>query len=176
MGSKQLLETMGDDFGCYEPEVLDTLWSAIPRQFRMVELVSTGLSGEDMAVFSLNTRVHRFRLRFGLLTDPMDRELAWCCWRIIELGGRVPVAAMQSLIRWLASTVEDHPAFRGSLMEQTPREWERTLAATYARRTGALPGKNWMLNTTTLLRRWYRMLWTATTSGPGGAGRNGPSR
>jgi hypothetical protein len=39
-----------------------------------------------------------------------------------------PVAAMQSLIRWLASTVEDHPAFRGSLMEQTPREWERALA------------------------------------------------
>ena len=55
-----------------------------------------------------------------LLADPLDRELAWCCWRIIELGGRVPVAALQSLIRWLASTVEDHPAFSGSLMEQTP--------------------------------------------------------
>ena len=69
MGSKQLLETMGDDSGCYEPEVLESLWSAIPRQFRTVELVSTGLSGEDMAVFSLNTRVQGFRLRFGLVTN-----------------------------------------------------------------------------------------------------------
>jgi integrase len=51
-------------------------------------------------------------------------------------------------------------------MEQTPREWERALAATYARRTGALPGKNWMLNTTTLLRRCYRMLWTAYDQRP----------
>jgi hypothetical protein len=37
-----------------------------PGSSRTVELVSTGLSGEDVAVFSLNTRVHGFRLRFGL--------------------------------------------------------------------------------------------------------------
>ena len=33
------------------------------------------------------------------------------------------------------------------------------MAVTYARRMGRLPGKNWMLNTATLLRRCYRMLW-----------------
>jgi integrase len=166
MGSRQLLETMRDDSGYYLPEVLDTLWAAVPEQFRTVQLVSADLSGEDMAVFSLNTASRGFRLRFGLLADPMDRELAWCCWRIVELGGRVPVAALQSLIRWLASTVEDYPAFRGSLMEQSPREWERAVAATYARRMGRLPGKNWGLNTATLLRRCYRMLWAAYDQRP----------
>src|SRR5260370_11178958 len=138
MGSRQLLETMRDDSGCYAPEVFDAMWAAVPERFGTVELVPAGLSHEDMAVFSLNTNVRGFRLRFGLLADPMDRELAWCCWRIIELGGRIPVAALQSLIRWLASTAEDHPAFHGSLMEQTPREWERALAATYARRKGKI--------------------------------------
>jgi hypothetical protein len=96
----------------------------------------------------------------------MDREMAWCCWRIIELGGRVQVAALQSLVRWLADTAEDNPAFRSSLMEQTPREWEWAVAATYARRNGKLPGKNWLLNTTTLLRRCYRLLWTAYDQRP----------
>ncbi len=37
-------------------------------------------------------------------------------------------------------------------------EWERVIAATYARRQGKLPGKNWLLNAMTLVRRCYRML------------------
>jgi hypothetical protein len=90
MGSKQLLETMGDDSGCYEPEVLESLWSAIPRQFRTVELVSTGLSGKDMAVFSLNTRVQGFRLRFWLVTDPKIKSgtgRGWTRRSAAEPGG-----------------------------------------------------------------------------------------
>ena len=69
MGSRQLLETMRDDSGYYLPEVLGTLWAAVPEQFRTVQLVSADLSGEDMSVFSLNTDSRGFRLRFGLLAD-----------------------------------------------------------------------------------------------------------
>jgi len=129
MGSKHLLETMRDDAGSYLPEVLDGLWAAVPEQFRTVQLLSSDLCAEDMSGFSLHTNARGFRLRFCQLPPPMDRELAWCCWRIIELGGRVTVPALQSLIRWLASTIEDDPAFNGSLMQHTPREWERALAA-----------------------------------------------
>ncbi len=161
MGSKALLESMRDGSGCFVPEVLEVLWLAIPERFRSVELVSGELEREDLPAFALGRHQRGFRLKFLLAPDPMDRELAWCCWRIVELGGRVPVAALGSLIRWLSYTTEDHVIFRGSLMEHTPREWERAIAATYARRMGALPGRNWLLNTTTLLRRCYRMLWGA---------------
>lgn len=166
MGSKHLLETMRDDGGCYLPGVLAGLWAAVPEQFRTVQLLSSDLSAEDMSGFSLHANARGFRLRFCQLAPPMDRELAWCCWRIIELGGRVTVPALQSLIRWLAGTIEDDPALDGSLMQHTPREWERALAATYARRNGVLPGKSWLLNTTTLLRRCYRMLWAAYDDRP----------
>src|SRR5258705_13166664 len=99
---------------------------------------SIALPLEDFAAFSVS-RTHRsFRLGFHLLPDPVDRELAWCCWRIIELGGRVPVGAMQSLILWLTNTAEDRPAFRGSLMAHPPREWEKAITTAHARRRGKL--------------------------------------
>ncbi len=166
MGSKHLLEILRDDSGCYAPDVLDALWSDMPDRYRTTELDSADLHDTDMSVFSVTAGTRGFRLRFSAVVEPMDRELAWCCWRIVELGGRVPVAAVQSLLRWLAATIEDHPGFRGSLMDQTPREWERALAATYARRQGALPGKHWLQNTAALLRRCYRMLWTAYDQRP----------
>ena len=166
MGSKQLPEAMRDGSGCYAPGVLDTLWPALPGRFRTVELVSAGLGSEDLAAFSPGRGVRGFRVKFRLLPDPVDRELAWCCWRIPEPGGRVPVAALQSLVRWLAATAEDQVVFRGSLMGHTPRERERALAFTCARRHGELPGKNWLLNITALLRRCCQMLWSACGQRP----------
>lgn len=37
------------------------------------------------------------------------REMAWFCWRIVELCGRVPVGPPGSLSRWMAETAADHP-------------------------------------------------------------------
>ncbi|GAA3263961.1 tyrosine-type recombinase/integrase [Nonomuraea helvata] len=166
MGSKLLLENMRDTSGCFHSEVLEVLWAAIPARFRTIELASVDLGHEEAAGFSISGRHQNFRLWFGQLSEPMDREMAWCCWRIVELGGRVPVGALSSLIRWLAATVKDHPELRGSLMTATPREWEQTLAATWARHKGRLPGKHWLLNTARLLRRCYQMLWTAYDQRP----------
>jgi len=127
-------------------------------------LRSAGLPLEDLAAFVMsanNGRQRGFRLNFAPLRAPLDRELAWCCWRIIELGGRVPVPAVQSLLRWLAVAVGDQPAMRGSLMQHSPREWERAIRAAFAGRRGRLPGPVWVRNTATLLRRCYQLLWAA---------------
>lgn len=164
MSSKSLLETMRDASGCWDLGVLDTLWAAVPPRLRTLEIVSAELSAEDLAAFTRDCR--GFRLSFAGLAEPLDRELAWCCWRIIDLGGRVPVGAMQSLILWLVNTVTDAPDLRGSLMGHSPREWERKIAATFVRRRGTLPGKIWMRNTTTQLRRCYQMLWSAYDQRP----------
>lgn len=159
MGSKHLIEILRDDPGRYLPDVLDTLWADMPDRYRTTELDAADLDVADMAVFSMTAGSRGFRLRFTAVGEPMGRELAWCCWRIIELGGRVPVSVMQSLLKWLTAALDDHPELAGSLMNQTPRTWERALAAAVARRHGSLPGQNWNLrNTCGFLRRCYRML------------------
>jgi len=166
VSSKPLLETMRDAAGCWHPDVLDTLWAAVPPRLRAVEIVSTDLPDTDLAAFIISSDCRSFRLNFAGLPEPLDRELAWCCWRIIDLGGRVPVGSLQSLILWLVNTATDTPNLRGSLMGHSPREWERALAAAFARRRGALPGRTWMGNVTTLLRRCYQMLWSAYDQRP----------
>ncbi|MFE3645661.1 tyrosine-type recombinase/integrase [Streptomyces sp. NPDC059169] len=166
MSAKLLLENMRDTSGYFQQDVLDSAWASVPERFRTVDLASAGLEPTDLGAFTLGKHQHSFRLRFFLLPAPMDREMAWCCSRLVELGGRVPVGSLQSLINSLARAVEDHPDLRGSLMRRTPREWERSLAAAYARHYGRLPGKGWGLNTGTVLRRYYQMLWTAYDQRP----------
>jgi integrase len=166
MGAKLLLESMRDTSGCFQEDVLEAVWTALPERFRTVELDSADLEPADRAAFTLGKRQRGFRLRFGRLPAPVDREMAWCCWRIVDLGGRVPVGSVQGLVISLARATEDHPQLRGSLMQQTPREWERALAAAYARHYGRLPGKGWMLNTGTVLRRCYQLLWAAYDQRP----------
>ncbi|MEU1212528.1 DUF6262 family protein [Streptomyces sp. NPDC005790] len=162
MSTKLLLENMRDTSGFFQQDVLEVAWAAVPERFRTVDLVSDGLEPADLGAFTLGRQQHSLRLRFFRLPAPMDREMAWCCWRLVELGGRVPVGSLQSLINSLARAVEEHPDLRGSLM----REWERILAAAYARHYGRLPGKGSGLNAGTVLRRYYQILWTAYDQRP----------
>ncbi|MCX4750313.1 tyrosine-type recombinase/integrase [Kitasatospora sp. NBC_01287] len=157
----ELLESMRDASGLFQAEELQAMWDGVPQRFRTVELTSGALGSADLAAFLVATHQRSFRLRFGQLPEPMDREMAWCCWRIVELGGRVPVGALGSMLTWLARAVEDDPELRGSLMDHTPRAWERAVAAAFARHNGRLPSRGWLQNTTSLLRRCYQMLWSA---------------
>jgi len=162
----EAVEAVGDASGCYDPEVLDALWAAVPDRFRTVDMHSSGLLPGDLPAFLISKPSRSFGLRFNLLAGPLDRELSWCCWRIVELGGRVPVPNMQSLIIWLAHTTADQPGMAGSLMGHSAREWERSIAAASARRHGRLPGPVWVRNTSALLRRCSHMLWAAYDQRP----------
>ncbi|MBF6072863.1 tyrosine-type recombinase/integrase [Nocardia farcinica] len=167
MGSKHLVDILRDDPGHYAPDVLAELWSRMPERYRTTDLESRGLLDTDMAVFALSKASRSFRIEFAVLGEPMDRELAWCCFHIVELGGRVPVSVVRSLLKWLAAALEDHPDLRGSLMNQSPRAWERAMASALARRSGELPGQNWNLrNIGAFMRRCYRMLWLAYDQRP----------
>ena len=166
MSAKLVVEAMRDASGCYDPQTLDAMWATVPQRFRTVEMDSAVLGPEDLAAFIISKQARSFRLHFSPLGDPLGREAAWCCWRIIELGGRVPVPAVQSLLISLAHAVSDEAGMRGSLMEHAPREWERSIAAASARRHGKLPGPVWVRNTSALLRRCYQMLWSAYDQRP----------
>ena len=166
MGSRRLLENLRDTSGRFRGDVLESLWAEMPDRFRTIDLASNALDTDDLTAFLTDPRGPGFRIRFGQLPADMDREMAWCCWRIAELGGRVPVGVLRSLIRWLAATVEDHPELSGSLMRAAPREWERSIAAAYARRNGSLPGRFWQQNVGSTLRRCYEILWAAYDQRP----------
>ncbi len=100
----------------------------------------------------------------------MQRELAWCIFRLIELGGVVCVTAFQPLIRRLVETL-GHLARTGSgaprsLMELPLHGWEREMTAAISRRTGKLPAPVSTRNTLTILARCYRLLWLAYDTRP----------
>jgi integrase len=154
--------------GQFHAQVLGELWDAIPPQFRTTELRALDLSPEDLAAFSTGVarETWNFTLRFSQLPEPVDREMAWVCWRIIGLGGRVPVGTFSSVIRWMAKAVAAHPELDGSVMAGTPREWERAILSAYARANGRMPGKEWIGNVTALLRRAHQLLWTAYDQRP----------
>jgi hypothetical protein len=58
----------------------------------------------------------------------------------------VQVPQTLTLLRWLASVIEDHPAMHGSLMRHTPWAWEGAIAATAARRLASRPAGKWVQN------------------------------
>ncbi len=161
MSAKALVENMADVSGCFRPAALDALWAALPDWARQIEIDSSKLPPDVLGAFLSSQDAQSFWLHFSPLPEPLDRELAWCCWRITDLGGRVPVPALQSLLRWLAHAVETQPGFNGSLMARTPRDWERAIVAASAVVHGKLPGPTWRRNTSALLRCCYQMLWTA---------------
>ena len=114
MGSKHLVEILRDDPGHYAPEELNRLWGQMPERYRTTDLDSHGLLDTDMVVFSMSAASRSFRIQFAVLGEPMDRELAWCCFHIIELGGRVhhaPPAAARRAARRPAALRADRSGF-----------------------------------------------------------------
>ncbi|MEE1735066.1 hypothetical protein PUR49_00590 [Streptomyces sp. BE147] len=55
MGAKMLLESMRDTTGCFQEDVLDDAWGAVPERFRTVDLTSGGLEPTDLPAFTLGS-------------------------------------------------------------------------------------------------------------------------
>src|SRR6476661_8718070 len=82
MGSRRLLENLRDTSGRFRGDVLESLWAEMPDRFRTIDLASNDLDTDDLTAFLTDPRGPGFRIRFGQLPAAMDREMAWCCWRI----------------------------------------------------------------------------------------------
>jgi integrase len=101
------------------------------------------------------------------LPQPMRREVAWCVFRIIEMGGKIPTPGLSMLVRRLGEVLADRggqaPA---SLLGLSGRDWCQQIQHAVHRRTGRLAAPTTMNNIRSLLTRMTRLLVIALDTGP----------
>ena len=105
------------------------------------------------------------------LPEPMRREVAWCVFRIIELGGKIPTPALSILVRRVGEVLADRAGEApASLLGLSGRDWCQHIQHAAHRRAGQLPAMTTTTTTTNnirrLLARMMRLLVTAMDTGP----------
>ena len=101
------------------------------------------------------------------LPAPMRGELAWCVFRIIELGGKIPTPGLSMLVRRLGEVIADRAGRApASLLGLPVRDWCQQIQRAVHRRRGRLPAATTMKHIRCLLTRMMRLLVTASDTGP----------
>jgi integrase len=101
------------------------------------------------------------------LPQPMRRELAWCVFQIIEMGGKIPTPGLGLLARRLGEVLADRGGQEPvSLLGLSVRDWCQQIQHAVHRRTGRLPAATTTNNVRGLLTRMTRLLVTALDTGP----------
>jgi hypothetical protein len=98
----------------------------------------------------------------------MRQEMAWCLFRIIEIGGTVSVPAVNMLARRLGEVTGDCRGGRVpvSLLDFTVPQWFRQIAHAVHRRTGQLPAVTTARNQRGLPARMAGLLAVVLDTGP----------
>jgi integrase len=145
----------------FTPERHLALWESIPPGLRTTYFTIPSVPEEYLGAFRANgDRGRGIDLR--MLPDAIAHELAFCVWRIIELGGLVPYEPLDRLARHLAAVLAALPASerarRTSLMAAPAMAWIRELLAAWARERGYVPSAARKRDLTSVLRRCYKLL------------------
>src|SRR5664280_1628240 len=151
------------------------LLDRVPEPLRLVHYTRRAIPAEYAASFGYYHRkigdVH-----LDGLPEPMQRELMFVVWRIVELGGRVPCGPLGLLARELAATaarLRDQGQPGSSLLDRTPAQWRTELATTWARRTKALRTRTRCARSPDRSTGRASCSGSATTRARGGAARSG---
>lgn len=145
----------------FTPDRRLVLWESIPPGLRTTYFTIPRIPPEYLGAFRANgDRSRAIDLR--MLPEPIGHELAFCVWRIIELGGLVPYDPLGRLARHLAAVLQALPAGerarRPSLMAVPATTWIRELVAAWTRARGRVPSARRKHDLTWMLRRCYRLL------------------
>jgi integrase len=145
----------------FTPDHHLVLWESIPPGLRQTYFTIPKIPGEYVGAFRANgDRGRAIDLR--PLPKPIAHELAFCVWRIIELGGLVPYEPLDRLARHLAAVLAALPAGerarRTSLMAAPATTWIRELPAAWTRERGHVPSAARKRDLTSVLRRCYKLL------------------
>ena len=145
----------------FTPDHHVLLWESIPPGLRTTYFTIRQIPPEYLGAFRANGDRGR-AINFRILPEPLAHELAFCVWRIIELGGLVPYEPLDRLARHLAAVLEAMPAGeraqRTSLMAAPASTWIRELLAAWTRERGQLPSAGRRRDLTWALRRCYKLL------------------
>src|SRR6202158_1875045 len=97
----------------------------------------------------------------------MRREVVWCVFRIIELGGKIPTPGLSMLVRRLGEVIADRGGRAPvSLLGLSVPQWCKQIRRVVPRRGGRRPAAATMTNIRRLLTRMMRLLVTASDTGP----------
>ena len=175
VASAALVEAL-DGSGLYTEERNLALWQQVPAELRLTEFSPRTLPDHPAFRWRLGCRPEWRGFDLQPLPEPMQRDLAYCVWRVIDSGLTI-TAPYARLVNWLIRLVEEQGRAGGaparSLIDRSLQDWEHELVKERARRTGKL---GWPKFGPGIFRRCYRHLliaydpraWWSTTRGAHG--------
>jgi hypothetical protein len=151
--------------GC-DPRALEDLWANVPEPMRLSRFAESSVPPQFAGAFC-HDGTWRAGVDLSPLPEPMRREVVWCVFRIIELGGKIPTPGLSMLVHRLGEVIADRggraPA---SLLGLPVPEWCQQIQRAVHRRSGRLPAATTMTTIRRLLTRMMRLLVTASEAGP----------
>ena len=156
VASAALVEAL-DGSGLYTEERNLELWEQVPPELRLTEFSPQTLPDHPAFRWRLGCRPEWRGFELGPLPEPMQRDFAYCLWRVIDSGLTI-TAPYALLVNWFIRLAEEQD--RGgrpvrSLIDRSLRDWEHELIKERARRSGKL---GWPKFGPGIFRRSYRHL------------------
>lgn len=144
------------------------LLEAVPQGLRLLHYTRTTVPADYLPSFAFyHKKIGPFHL--DGLPIRMQHEVMFAVWRIVELGGRVPVASMSLLTRELGHATA-HLRAQGkpwdSLLDRTPAGWRTVLLKSWERRTGSFPNPETSRTFLSALDRVCKLVWFAYDARP----------
>ena len=126
--------------GRCDRQALQDLWAAVPEPMRLSCFAESTVPAGYAGAFC-HDGPWRSGVELSVLPEPMRQELAWCVFRIIELGGKIPTPGLSMLVRRLGEVVAGRVGQVPvpSLLDLSVRDWCQQIQHAVHRRTGRLP-------------------------------------
>jgi hypothetical protein len=157
VASAALVEAL-EGSGLYTEQRNLELWQQVPPELRLTEFSPRTLPDHPAFRWRLGCRPEWRGFDLGPLPEPMQRDFAYCLWRVVDSGLTI-TTPYALLVNWFVYLAEDvrlagRPPLR-SLIDRSISDWEHELIKERARRRGKI---GWPKFGTGIFRRSYRHL------------------
>lgn len=157
----------GDVHHDHSPALLAQLWADLPDPFRLDLFGPADMPPDIAPALRIYRGSRTGRINVAQLPEPLRQEMAWAIWRVIDLGGIVPVSATSQIVTLLATaTARPERQALSSFMERPLGDWERWIKEARVRRTGRIMSAGSTDGLATAFRRFYTVLWFVYDTGP----------
>jgi integrase len=140
----------------------DRLWGQVPEGLRQPRLPEGGIPEEYRSGFRYYRDTGRTPVDLSVLPDGLRKEITWCMFRIVDLGGVIGMSTASAVVRMLGAAAAGDAGPAGpsqvSLLDAGVQEWCQRIRAGYCRDSGQFPSPGTMGRLACELQRYYRVL------------------